>query len=708
MRHQFTIALLMLPVMTGVAAAQTPREPSSGRGSVDFGLRFTDVSGDAARYQRFRDLGDGGFLDRAWIERRGSNWNLQIRADKAGRRDQRYWAEYTHTGRLKITLLYDEVPLLMSDDTRTLHTIESPGVLRVVDSVQAAAQTSAASLSGAVAGLDRFRLESRRRTGRLDLVFRPTREVDFRFSLVNTTREGAMPYGASFGFSSVAEVSAPIDTRTTDMVAGLAWVTPNRSLRVSYNGSWFDNHVPSLVWDNPWRAVDSATAGSSQGRMALPPDSTLHAVTATGWLKMAGRTHLNGSVTVGTGSQNDTLLPFTINPQIAPLLLSRATAEAEVRNVAANVGLTSRPTPKVWLSARFRYYDSENRMPGFHDASYVRMDQLVRPFEHAPTEPFSFTRQNVDLDASFTPRPFAALRVGYSRDTTDRDARIFAQTVDEVFRASLDTSVKDWLTIRGIVERAVRTGSGFREALLPEIDEQPSMRHFDIADRDRDRVTGLVQITPIPAVGLAISASRGKDTYRNKEFGAAGFGLRDNENRLLTVSLDLLPVEKISAGVWYAYETFDTLQRSRQSTAALFTDSRRDWTLDSNETVRTWSLTLDLLKIGEKADVRLGYDSSRSRATYIHGLVPGSTLAAPIALPPVRNIIDTARAEVGWALTGQLAVSLIYRFDQYRVDDYAMGPGTITRLNMPGSLFLGYVYRPYRANSARLQFKYRW
>lgn len=704
-----SIALLMLlPVMTGVAAAQTPAKPSSGRGSVDFGLRFTDASGDAARYQRFRDLGDGGFLDRAWIERRGSNWNLQIKADKVGRRDQRYSAEYKHSARLKITLLYDEVPLLMSDDTRTLFTIESPGVLRVVDSVQAAAQTSVASLSGAVAGLDRFRLESRRRIGRLELVFRPTREVDFRFSLVNTTRQGAMPYGASFGFAGAAEVSAPIDTRTTDLVAGLEWAKPNRSLRVSYTGSWFDNHASSLVWDNPWRAVDSATAGSSQGRMALWPDSTLQAVTATGWLKMAGRTHLNGSVTVGTGSQNDTLLPFTINSQIAPLPLSRATAEAEVRNVAANVGLTSRPNPKVWLSARFRYYDSENRMPGFHDASYVRMDQLVRPLEGEPTAPFSFTRQNVDLDASFTPRPFAAFRVGYSRDTTDRGARIFAQTVDEVFRASLDASVRDWLTVRGIVERAVRAGSGFREALLPSIGEQPSVRQFDIADRDRDRVTGLVQITPIPAVGLAISASRGKDTYKNKEFGEAGFGLRDNENRLLTVSLDLLPVEKISAGVWYAYETFDTLQRSRQSTAALFTDARRDWTLDSNETVRTWSLTLDLLKIGEKADVRLGYDSSRSRATYVHGLVPGSTLAAPIALPPVKNIIDTARAEVGWALTGRLTASLIYRFDQYRVDDFAMGPGTITRLDMPGSLFLGQLYRPYRATGAWLRFNYRW
>jgi MtrB/PioB family decaheme-associated outer membrane protein len=702
---------MLLPVMTGLAgaaAAQTPAGPPSGRGSVDFGLRLTDVSGDAARYQRFRDLGDGGFLDRAWIERRGSNWNLQAAAGKVGRRDQWYWGEYKHSGRLKVTLFYDEIPLLMSDDTRTLYTIGSPGVLSVSDTVQAAAQTSAASLSGAVAGLQSFRLQSRRRIGRLDLVFRPTREIDVKFSLVNTTREGTMPYGASFGFSSAAEVSAPIDTRTTDLVAGVEWVKSNRSLRVSYNGSWFDNHVPSLVWDNPWRAVDSATAGSSQGRMALWPDSTLQAVTAAGWLKMAGRTHLNGSVTIGTGSQNEALLPFTINPQIAPLPLSRATAEAEVRNVAVNLGLTSRPNSKVWLSARLRYYDSENRMPAFHDASYVRMDQLVRTLHGEPTAPFSFTRQNVDLDASFTPRPFAALRVGYSRDTTDRDGRIFAQTVDDVFRASVDTSAKGWLTIRGIVEHAVRTGSGFRAALLPEIGEQPAVRQYDISDRNRDRVTGLVQITPISAVGFSVSASRGKDTYNNKESGEAGFGLRDNENRLMTVSLDLLPSEKVSAGVWYSYETFDTLQRSRQSTAALFTDSRRDWTLDSNETVRTLSLNLDLLKIRDRADVRLGYDSSRSRATYIHGVVPGSTLAAPIALPPVRNIVDTARAEFGWALTGRLGVSLIYRFDQYRVDDYAMGPGTITRLNMPGSLFLGYLYRPYKANGAWLRMSYRW
>ncbi len=711
MRCKLAIFLpILLPVLAGTAVAQTPPPappPPATTGVVDLGLRFTDVSGDAARYQRFRDLGNGGFIDGLSVERRGPNWNLQIGGNQVGRRDQRYWAQYRHSGRLKVTFLFDQVPLLMSDDTRTLYTVESPGVLRIADAVQADVQASASRLAGAVAGLGTFRMESRRKLTRLDVVYRPTRELDLKFSLLNTVREGTMPWGATFGFSNAAEVAAPIDTRTTDVLAGVEWVTANRTFRVTYDGSWFDNHVPALVWDNPWRAVDSATLGSSQGRMALWPDSTLHSITAAGSIRMRARTHLNGGVTIGRGRQNDALLPLTINAQLPQTPLSRPTTEAEVRNLAVNLGLTSRPNSKLWLSARLRYYDSDNRMPAFTDPSYVRLDQLVTTtFTAIATRPLSFTRANIDLDASYTLRPFTALRVGYSRDASDRENRIFERTTEDVVRASLDTTVFGWLTLRGIGERAARTGSGLRPELLAR--KQPATRHFDIANRDRDRVTALVQAAPWKVIGFSVSASKGVETYNNAEFGAAGFGLRDADTRMMTASVDLLPAEKVAVGIWYAYETYSAFQRSRQATAALFTDARRDWMVNSDERVHTWSVSLDLTNLRDKMDVQVGYDSSRSSATYLYGVVPGSTLAAPMPLPVVRNIVETARAEFSWALSSRVSLGLLYRFDRYRVDDFAMGPATMTRLDMPGSLFLGYLYRPYRANSAWLRLSYRW
>ena len=46
-----------------------------------------------------------------------------------------------------------------------------------------------------------------------------------------------------------------------------------------------------------------------------------------------------------------------------------------------------------------------------------------------------------------------------------------------------------------------------------------------------------------------------------------------------------------------------------------------------------------------------------------------------------------------------LAGGIVYWFDKYSVDDFALGPQTVSRVNMPSTLLLGYVWRPYTANT---------
>src|SRR5438105_1806420 len=60
------------------AAAQAPvptTTPLSPKlGSLDFGFRGEDVSGDAARFNRFRDTRDGGYIDRFRFGRETETW----------------------------------------------------------------------------------------------------------------------------------------------------------------------------------------------------------------------------------------------------------------------------------------------------------------------------------------------------------------------------------------------------------------------------------------------------------------------------------------------------------------------------------------------------------------------------------------------------------------------------------------------------------
>src|SRR5262245_60541266 len=80
------------------------------------GGRFTSVSGDPARFQRYQDLRDGVvFTDARFAkEDAAGEWHYRLTADNVGYRDQRYSGVYERTGKLVISGLWDEIPQFYS------------------------------------------------------------------------------------------------------------------------------------------------------------------------------------------------------------------------------------------------------------------------------------------------------------------------------------------------------------------------------------------------------------------------------------------------------------------------------------------------------------------------------------------------------------------------------------------------------------------
>ena len=105
---------------------------------------------------------------------------------------------------------------------------------------------------------------------------------------------------------------------------------------------------------------------------------------------------------------------------------------------------------------------------------------------------------------------------------------------------------------------------------------------------------------------------------------------------------------------------------------------------------------------------RLGYDFNRSRSRYLYLLAANTTLATPQQLSPVRNELHRATVDVKHAFARHLGAGVGYWFDKYTVDDFALGTGTLTRLDMPSALLLGYVWRPYTANTVWARLSYFW
>ncbi|MCC7185059.1 MAG: hypothetical protein IT185_02375 [Acidobacteria bacterium] len=90
MRHYTAFALALCALLPSAAAAQEAAAGTSTQsGLIDIGVRGSSLTGDAARYERYRDLGDGLFLETFRWKAQKNGWFLDAGADHAGRRDQR-------------------------------------------------------------------------------------------------------------------------------------------------------------------------------------------------------------------------------------------------------------------------------------------------------------------------------------------------------------------------------------------------------------------------------------------------------------------------------------------------------------------------------------------------------------------------------------------------------------------------------------------
>ena len=668
--------------------------------------RVSSVSGDPARWQRYEDLRDGLLFTGARIQRGTTEWSASAGADNVGWRDQRFFADYERIGRVKISGLWDQIPQFYSVDTRTAFTSGGEGVLLLPDSAQQAAQ-AAANHTPYLNISPQFDLRERRDIGNVRVEATPTTEVDITGGFTTTKHSGELPWGADFGFSNDNEVALPYRSRTNDFDMGASWTNERAMIRAGYTGSWFENQDDTLVWDNPLSLTDRVVeagveAVPGRGRTALWPSNSLQTVSTAGYAKFARRTQLTGSLALGWWNNDDALLPFTVNSALPQLTLPRATAEAAANTISTNVGLVSRPRDEWRISARLRSYNFNNNTPQTAIPQYVSYDTEVSNTPTGGPDLYAHSRTTFDADATYTGILPLALTVGYTNNHNGYDHRTFTSTNEHVLQLRADTVGSEWVTFRAHYEYGSRSGSGLDEQSLVEVGEYPTMRHYDLANRGRNRFVGQVDITPNEALLLSASAGIGGD-----DFDDSYFGMQESAFRNVSFGADYQFPQGLVLGATYNYERYTGLQRSRSaSPGAQQQDPNRDWTMDSKETVHYFSIYVQPPKITENTEARFSYEYAHARGNFLYEV--GSALPPPSQLPQTFNKLQDLRLDVRHRLTGRMAARFAYTYEPSRIFDFALDPTVIDSIVQPSSLVLGYVYRPYTAHTGHFGIIYYW
>ena len=790
-----TIAALLLTAQAGYA--QTPQTPSAQptaasspfAGTVDVGGLFTATDGDEARFERYRDTRNGLYSNLT-VNRETSSLLFNARAQHPGYRDQRYEANL-FTRRVNLGFEWATLPLNYSYIARTPY-VTNGNTLTLSDAAQGAVQgPTNATNDGTAVGVpcapgappaacstpaqatqakglpsiyntlaSPFDMRQVRDRANVTLNYVATRAVDVDMRFATSARDGQQPWGASFAFNDAVELTQPLDQRTNDLSVGASWSNPRGMFRVGWDGSWFNNNITSLVWDNPIRLTDfnngllpptgpfdpngySNGNGPAQGRQAMAPSNSMNVVGATAMYKLARRTTLNGVLQFSSQNQNEDLIPWTINSVInnTPAVLTafphlvqlpRPTAEAEAKGVNALISLSSRPVRMVNFTARYRYHERDVQTPPFDATEYVRFDAVPEEIEEGISHQFDSSRHLLDTGVSFTPGGWGTVRVGYGHEAVERHGRGFSDVGEHIFRLSYDTYSSRYVTLRAGFDVQRRRGEGFVEAGIDYEQgpggTQPTLRYYDEADRDRQRGSLMLTVMPNDTADVFVQFAGGTDRYlpdNSVPVSRPGelFGLHESDVVSWSAGVNLHPTSIFTFGASYGRDRYSSLQRSRNANPPpdpSWTDPSRDWTLDNDDHVNNVTLYADVLRAIRNTDIRIGYDYSDSNNSFVHGgprVAALTSLNQFIPLPDVDNSWNRLTADVQYFFSARAGVAVGYYFETLDVEDFntidtggpvGFAPETgDPRIDWLGGLYTGYGNRSYTGHTTYIRLLYR-
>lgn len=451
-------------------------------------------------------------------------------------------------------------------------------------------------------------------------------------------REGARPFGAVFGGgggSGNAEIAESIDYDTHDIGAGVGYAHGKQQFNVETQISLFRNNIDSMRFENPLFIATNTIQGVlpqlfTGGRYDLYPDNDYYSVRGQYARTMPNlwQGRFTGVVALGKMVQDDELLApseyrlaggtingvATDNVWNTPAALSQDSAEAEINTLLLDFGLNLRPTQRLGLRGKVRYYAIDNQSdyqacnpltgqwgrllndgsggnfvipnatPGNNsagaspqaydntgcDLAATRDLDLVPSSGSVPIKsvPYDYSKLNFLLAGNYRLSRGQNIDTKLAREEYRRDHRARKKTAENSVELGYINRAFAFGNLRISGHYGRRRGSAYDlnandDYLSAGLGPEPvagdvhswlrgpsGLRKFDIADRDMFSISSRLQILAGPATDAGLGVQYNNIQYPDSDFG------RTDAQYLTRANLDLNYQPTSRFGLWgyYGYQ----------------------------------------------------------------------------------------------------------------------------------------------------------
>jgi MtrB/PioB family decaheme-associated outer membrane protein len=644
----------------------------------DLGLGY--VSDDSAKFGEYTGLNEQGAYVVADADGRyrGEDglW-LDLSAVDLGLDSRYIGVEAGRQGRYEVHLSYKQLPHNISDTTVSPFSGFGTGSLTLPSTWVPGATTDAMSaLDGSLHEVD---FETERRLFDLGAALTPVKHWAFAINVRHEEKTGTRGTGGSFVFND-ARFPMPFDYKTDQFDVSAAYNVARFQARIAYYASIFRNEDRALVWANPYVPL---AVGGTAGQLALAPGNQFHQVTLSAGYRITERTQLTADVAFGRMTQDEAFLPYTINPSLTTQPLPRNSLNGRVDTLTGKLRIASTLTDRLRVNASVSYNDRNNRTP---QAVYDPIVTDTAPGEPRTNLPYSFERSVASVDGAYAWTPDITLYAGCSFDEYKRDLQEVARTREGSCWGKAGLQTNDVATISLTWTHSQRTGSDYVPNAYDTPLQNPLMRIYYMADRDRDAVKLRLDGSPGPRFEFGVEANVTWDWYYNSVIG-----LLDGRSWAAAADCAWMFSEKASATCYLSHEQI----RSSQANAE-FLASAPLWFGENKDTIDTAGVGIKV-NANDKLDFGLDYTYSRST---------GETViqSATVGFPDLTTRLGSARLYVNYAPKQKLSLRLSYWYEDYRTEDWAVDG--VTPSTIDNVLSLGQESPSYNVNVVTLSCRY--
>jgi len=523
-------------------------------------------------------------------------------------------------------------------------------------------------------------------------------QFDLAYKRIN--KEGINSLGGVFGNGGgnprTIVLPAPIDNVTNEITASLAHNSDSHQIRFEYFGSLFNNRQGSLAFQNPYTGVIPFFDGTNfasfgplpeSGLISRQPDNQYHRFSLSGGWNFFETTRITALAEYGLAKQDEDLFAFGLGSSVD--LLPRKTADAQIETYHISLKATARPLPKLGISAKYRFYATENStpktlfLPVVNDTSSQVGQSSVRAEFSLP---FQYTQNQVKLDAVYRIFKATNLNLGYELDTKNREFRAVDEVFENKFKAGIRTNFKSLATARVNLAFSDRFGDAYDDSqvtlnrhtseflALPTASSltEPirELRRFDIADREKFQLNTNVSVFINETTVLGISYNLNDIDYDDTQIG-----LKESMNQDITLDLNYSPNEQSN---FYSYYTFAEGQSEQLGRSHNFfvpgasSDPTRNWQANLDDNSYTAGIGGDWKFFADQVTLKTDYVFSQSISDYTFGAGTNAAVANPEDLPDLKTTLHrwTTTGEYQWSPT--LSFGMSYWYENFSFEDFAL------------------------------------